>query len=392
MVYLQPRLAFNLQLDMVDDEPCTLYLRRASLSISTQLPIASTITIARVSSPRAADRTLLAANLQALTDWFRGCSRAVRQNDIIHVTIDEEQARIGSMVTEAEVEMDPRDEAAVASHIRASEANDVYFKVTKLSCTATEFDGTARVVPSVTTVSQTGVAQSRAPSSIVRPSGKASEYDSLVAILRSGMHPWAAELQMRCTVLVTGVRGVGKRTLVADAARQLGVHLLELNCYELQSDSEAKTMAVLNTHFDRAMAFAPCVLLLKHIEVLAKKSTVAETGQEPLITMAIDEGLGRLAAAHRSRGHPIMVVATTDDVDALSIRLLGCFPQQVELAVPDEQQRYRILCSLTEHVPLALDVSLVDMANQTAAFVAKDLKHIVHQAAIQALARARQVR
>jgi predicted AAA+ superfamily ATPase len=54
------------------------------------------------------------------------------------------------------------------------------------------------------------------------------EYDSLVAILRSGMHPWTAELQMRCTVLVTGVRGVGKRTMIVNATDQLGVHLLEV--------------------------------------------------------------------------------------------------------------------------------------------------------------------
>jgi hypothetical protein len=49
--------------------------------------------------------------------------------------------------------------------------------------------------------------------------------------------------------------------------------------------------------------------------------------------MAIDEGLNRLTAAYQSRGHPIMVVATTDDVDALSTRLLGCFPQQIAIMV-----------------------------------------------------------
>ncbi|KAI8052193.1 P-loop containing nucleoside triphosphate hydrolase protein [Syncephalis plumigaleata] len=310
VVYLQPALSFNLQLDMSNGQSTTL-------PISANLPVADAITVA-------------------------GCSRVVKQNDIIHVRISEEQARI--------------ERSGNRRHDEATK-DDVYFKVTKLSCSATEFDEQSRVPP-------------RIPSHHV----STPEYDSLVAILRSGMHPWAAELQMRCTVLVTGVRGVGKRTLIANATDQLGVHLVELNCYELQSDTEAKTIAILKTHFDRAISFAPCVLLLNTLKYSPRR------------------GLAKLTTAYRSRGHPIMVVATTDDVDALSTRLLGCFPQQIDLMVPDEQQRFGILSSLTEHVPLSLDVSLASIANQTAAFVAKDLKNIVHQAAISALERAKQTR
>ncbi|KAI9592330.1 P-loop containing nucleoside triphosphate hydrolase protein [Syncephalis fuscata] len=384
-VYLQPELAFNLHIDTTDKQLDSIYLRRSSLATKAALPTASAVTIARIASPRSANRTLLLANLKALTEWLRACPRVVQQNDVIRVVISEEQGRIGSMVAEMDVEIDERDESTAAEHIRASTIDDVYFKVTKLTCNDPEFDGTARIIPSITQVTQTGTEQSRVPPRNSLFTVDTPEYDSLVSILRSGMHPWAAELQMKCTVLVTGARGIGKSTLVANAANQLGVHLLELNCYELIGDTETKTIEALKVHFERAIRFAPCLLLLKHAETLAKKSTVAETGQEPLITMAVNEGLQKLAMAHQQHGHPIMLVATTDDVDALSVRLLGSFPQQIDLMAPDEQQRRQILDGLLKNTPLALDVSLASIATQTAAFIAKDLRNIVQQATIAAL-------
>jgi hypothetical protein len=72
---------------MTNSQSSTAYLRRATLPIGSNLPVADAITVARVSAPRSADRALLTANLHALTNWFRSCSRVVKQNDIIHVCI-----------------------------------------------------------------------------------------------------------------------------------------------------------------------------------------------------------------------------------------------------------------------------------------------------------------
>jgi hypothetical protein len=76
------------------------------------------------------------------------------------------------MVTESEVEIDAHDEANVSKHMRAPIKDGVYFKITKLSCSATEFDGTARIVPSITTVTQTGLEQSRVPPRISSYNGR----------------------------------------------------------------------------------------------------------------------------------------------------------------------------------------------------------------------------
>jgi hypothetical protein len=49
--------------------------------------------------------------------------------------------------------------------------------------------------------------------------------------------------------------------------------------------------------------------------------------------LAIEDCLENLAKAQQETSWPTMVVATTDDVDALSVRLLGCFPHRIEMQV-----------------------------------------------------------
>lgn len=110
------------------------------------------------------------------------------------------------------------------------------------------------------------------------------------------------DLNINLTVLLKGAKGSGKATLVRQVSQLSGFHLLEvsfsspaiqtgrlltpllcaslkLDCYELLGDTDTKTEGNLAARFDRAASCTPCILLLRHIEALARKSQVLETGQ-----------------------------------------------------------------------------------------------------------------
>lgn len=112
----------------------------------------------------------------------------------------------------------------------------------------------------------------------------------------------SGDLKLNLTILVKGARGSGKATLTRQIAQLSGFHLLEvrltsttkncalrcdswlksmlqLDCYELLGDTDTKTEGNLAARFDRAASCTPCILLLKHIEALARKSQALETGQ-----------------------------------------------------------------------------------------------------------------
>lgn len=94
------------------------------------------------------------------------------------------------------------------------------------------------------------------------------------------MTPQAASYALPLSLLLHGARGSGKRTLLRQVARDAGIGILELDCYDLIGDTDAKTEGRLRAlAVDKALACAPVVLVLRNIEALARKSQAMETGQ-----------------------------------------------------------------------------------------------------------------
>ena len=82
-----------------------------------------------------------------------------------------------------------------------------------------------------------------------------------------------------------------------------------------------------------------------------------------------------------------MVVATASDIDTLPSSILSCFRHEISIGAPDEKARYQILHDLLVATPLSPDVSISNLATQTAALVAKDLVDLVGRAGLLSLQR-----
>lgn len=74
--------------------------------------------------------------------------------------------------------------------------------------------------------------------------------------------------------LMVGPPGCGRATAAAAAAAALGIHLVPISCHELRGGGDAGAAArgaaaALEAAAAAAARFAPCVLLLRHLDVLA---------------------------------------------------------------------------------------------------------------------------
>lgn len=87
------------------------------------------------------------------------------------------------------------------------------------------------------------------------------------------------QLKLETAVLLDGAPKSGKARWVQNAAASVGMHVQVVDAFDLIGDSDTKTEGMLRARFSRAMDSAPCVLLVSHVEALARKSQAMETGQ-----------------------------------------------------------------------------------------------------------------
>ena len=85
----------------------------------------------------------------------------------------------------------------------------------------------------------------------------------------------------------------------------------------------------------------------------------------------------------------VVVIGATNRVDAIdaALRRPGRFDREIEIGVPSEPDRVEILKIHTRGMPLAEDVSLDLLAQQTHGFVGADLAALAREGAIRALRR-----
>ncbi|GAA5862060.1 hypothetical protein JCM3774_006155 [Rhodotorula dairenensis] len=428
-LFLPPQTLYNLvgtpALSASAAAPHTLSLTAASAVSSilpAPLPVASSLTIARLATPHSVNKVYQPLFLDALKEHFQSKRRKVVKGDVIAVGIAEDKVRFVR---------DGKDEALPEDEIELPQASEqptavVYFVVTALSLASAAPTQVASsdvdldvdfeegrlgcyVDPQVTKLVQTGVERGRIPNvagwlgcestnlqatSSSPPTPVADLLDNptpasrLTSFVLSALTPQAASYALPLSLLLHGTRGSGKRTLLRQVARHAGIGILELDCYDLVGDTDAKTEGRLRAlAVDKALACAPVILVLRNIEALARKSQAMETGQEPPMTTVLRECFQTLRDGWLSSQWPVIVAATTTDVEKVPTGVLGLFKEEIALEAPGEPERLAILRRLTANDLIAPDTSLRALAVQTAALVATDLVDLVRRARSAAVER-----
>ncbi|XP_076888594.1 peroxisomal ATPase PEX6-like [Bidens hawaiensis] len=229
---------------------------------------------------------------------------------------------------------------------------------------------------------------------------------TLASIIAPTLCPSALSSKFRVSVLLFGVPGCGKRTVVKHVAHQLGLHVVEYSCHDLVASSERKSSAMLTQAFTAARRYSPTILLLRHFDAFSNLSSndgspndqigvnsevasVIREFTEPLSSNEDDyEDEDEAEHMNNSRAiytHPVLLVAAADNSEGLPPIIRRCFSHEMKMGPLTEEQRVEMLSQSLQRIPELLpDTSpedlAKDMVGQTSGFMPRDIRALIADA------------
>jgi len=185
-------------------------------------------------------------------------------------------------------------------------------------------------------------------------------------------------------VLLYGPPGTGKTLIAKAVASESGAHFISIAGPEVISKYYGESEQRLREVFEEARENAPSIIFIDELDSIAPRREEV-TGE---VERRVVAQLLTMMDGLEERGQ-VVVIGATNRVDAIdaALRRPGRFDREIEIGVPAETDRIEILKIHTRGMPLAEDVSLDSLSQQTHGFVGADLAALAREAAIRALRR-----
>jgi transitional endoplasmic reticulum ATPase len=185
-------------------------------------------------------------------------------------------------------------------------------------------------------------------------------------------------------VLLYGPPGTGKTLIAKAVASESGAHFISIAGPEVISKYYGESEQRLREVFEEARENSPSIIFIDELDSIAPRREEV-TGE---VERRVVAQLLTMMDGLEERGQ-VVVIGATNRVDAIdaALRRPGRFDREIEIGVPGEPDRIEIMKIHTRGMPLAEDVSLEVLAQQTHGFVGADLAALAREAAIRALRR-----
>ncbi|KAJ4749247.1 hypothetical protein LUZ62_083652 [Rhynchospora pubera] len=170
-------------------------------------------------------------------------------------------------------------------------------------------------------------------------------------------------LNYRFGLLLYGPSGCGKRTVVRYLAKHTGYHVVEYSCHDMLASSGKGASDALAAAFKAAQRFAPCIMLLQHLDAFAnhpsnegprpnikKMASIIMEYSKPILwddeahaTECVYYKDLFLVGPELLKRHPIIIVASAVTKEGLQTEFWRCFTYEINMAPLTEEQRRPIL-------------------------------------------------
>ncbi|XP_063665895.1 ATPase family gene 2 protein homolog A isoform X1 [Pan troglodytes] len=189
-------------------------------------------------------------------------------------------------------------------------------------------------------------------------------------------------------VLLYGPPGTGKTMIARAVANEVGAYVSVINGPEIISKFYGETEAKLRQIFAEATLRHPSIIFIDELDALCPKREGAQNEVEKRVVaslLTLMDGIG----SEVSEGQ-VLVLGATNRPHALdaALRRPGRFDKEIEIGVPNAQDRLDILQKLLRRVPhLLTEAELLQLANSAHGYVGADLKVLCNEAGLCALRR-----
>ncbi|XP_039176114.1 ATPase family protein 2 homolog isoform X2 [Crotalus tigris] len=189
-------------------------------------------------------------------------------------------------------------------------------------------------------------------------------------------------------VLLYGPPGTGKTLLARAIANEVDANFCTVNGPEIISKFYGESEARLRQIFSEASLRRPSIIFIDEIDALCPKREEAQNEVEKRIVaslLTLMDGIG----SEDNQGQ-LLVLGATNRPHALdsALRRPGRFDKEIEIGVPNSQDRLDILRKVLNKTPHSLTVSdLSQLADSAHGYVGADLAALCKEAGMHALRR-----
>jgi len=188
-------------------------------------------------------------------------------------------------------------------------------------------------------------------------------------------------------VLLEGPPGTGKTLLAKAVAGEAGVPFYSISGSDFVEMFVGVGPSRVRDLFETAKKNAPAIIFIDEIDAVGRQRGAGMGGGHDEREQTLNQLLVEMDGFDGNEG--VIVIAATNRSDVLDPALLrpGRFDRQILVGRPDVKGREAILRVHAKNKPLADDVDLKVVAQQTPGFAGADLENVLNEAALVAARR-----
>jgi transitional endoplasmic reticulum ATPase len=185
-------------------------------------------------------------------------------------------------------------------------------------------------------------------------------------------------------VLLYGPPGTGKTLIARAVANESGANFFSIAGPEIMSKYYGESEQRLREIFEEANHNTPSIIFIDELDSIAPKRNEV-TGE---VERRVVAQLLSMMDGLKERGQ-VVVIGATNRLDAIdpALRRPGRFDREIEIGVPDRNDRVEILQIHIRSMPVDGEVNLEGLADRTHGFVGADINALCKEAGMKSLRR-----